>query len=110
MPHSGYSSYTPDSTAYDAEEEFNEVRGRILAEILPQNGVGAELGVFKGQFTPHLYGNEAEQAPPDRSLVLPIRRVGVGHGGPQHCHCRAKRAEAVALRDRTERSSRSHRR
>jgi Methyltransferase domain len=35
-------------------QRFNQQRVDFLARYLPANGVGAELGVFKGQFSPFL--------------------------------------------------------
>ncbi len=36
------------------EKEHDRERVRFVEKMLPKNGVGAELGVFKGQFTPFL--------------------------------------------------------
>ena len=43
--------------SYYSEKKSNAVRGQIMAKLLPKNGVGAELGVFKGQFSPYLFKN-----------------------------------------------------
>ncbi len=40
--------------SFYSEKKFNAIRGQIMSNLLPKNGVGAELGVFKGQFSPYL--------------------------------------------------------
>ena len=41
--------------SYYTEKKFNGIRGKIMVNILPKNGVGAELGVFRGEFSPYLF-------------------------------------------------------
>jgi len=43
--------------SYYSEKKKNVVRGQIISGLLPKYGVGAELGVFKGQFSPYLFYN-----------------------------------------------------
>jgi SAM-dependent methyltransferase len=41
--------------SYYSERKLNVVRGQIIVGLLPKYGVGAELGVFRGQFSPYLF-------------------------------------------------------
>jgi hypothetical protein len=38
----------------DAQDTYNTLRVPFIREVLPKHGVGAELGVFQGQFSPLL--------------------------------------------------------
>jgi Methyltransferase domain len=66
-------------------------RGPILAELLPKGGVGAELGVFKGRFSPVLLqASEAERLHlvDPWYLLTPEWHWGVGDRSTVNALCR----------------------